>query len=322
MEHEPSQKAVQHIVYGDVDKDDDSLSDEYFEIVEEQEPTEEPKKQEPEQVLYAPDNRDEEGRAHRAAAKSGAKAIGMKAELGDRWSKGSELHHIGECKPCIWIWKPSGCSHGTECEFCHSCDQHELAKRRAEKDAKLRSEFRRKRALMAAARERYERQCYERWASSGHPMVPPGTPGYYPPYGGPTPYGGAAPGGHEAYGGAPPYGGPGAAMSTPTQAGRPTTRRSRTGGGTTRLTAARSQGGCPTRLMAMLTAETVARSRTGGGTTRLTAATVARTLLRPQGRSEGRSEGGSLHGKERSRCEADGVYECDAWERDVAHVMG
>lgn len=211
MEHEPSQKAVQHIVYGDVDKDDDSLSDEYFEIVEEQEPTEEPKKQEPEQVLYAPDNRDEEGRAHRAAAKSGAKAIGMKAELGDRWSKGSELHHIGECKPCIWIWKPSGCSHGTECEFCHSCDQHELAKRRAEKDAKLRSEFRRKRALMAAARERYERECYERWASSGHPMVPPGTPGYYPPYGGPTPYGGAAPGGHEAYGGAPPYGGPGQA---------------------------------------------------------------------------------------------------------------
>jgi hypothetical protein len=191
MEPEPK---VQHIVYGDVDKSDESVSSnseaekEPDVVIQEKE------------ILYAPSSSDEEGSGKKKIKKKGEKSgspeevTKVKAltadDVGGRWSKGSEYHHIGECKPCIWIWKPTGCSHGSLCEFCHACDQNELAKRRSEKDAKLRSEFRRKRAQMAAARERYDRGCYERWAAanSAHQMVPPG-PAAYGPYGAGYPYG-------------------------------------------------------------------------------------------------------------------------------------
>jgi hypothetical protein len=36
-------------------------------------------------------------------------------------SKGSSLHESGQCNPCGFFFKPSGCSLGSECEFCHLC---------------------------------------------------------------------------------------------------------------------------------------------------------------------------------------------------------
>jgi len=42
---------------------------------------------------------------------------------GAPWSVGSAAHDDGNCKPCAWNWKPSGCSKGLSCEFCHSCEK-------------------------------------------------------------------------------------------------------------------------------------------------------------------------------------------------------
>jgi len=45
---------------------------------------------------------------------------------------GSELHHLGRCRPCQWFWNDRGCTHGTACLFCHLCDVGEQKKRRKE----------------------------------------------------------------------------------------------------------------------------------------------------------------------------------------------
>jgi len=36
-------------------------------------------------------------------------------------SVGSERHHAGNCKPCVFMHKADGCSSGHECSFCHLC---------------------------------------------------------------------------------------------------------------------------------------------------------------------------------------------------------
>jgi len=46
------------------------------------------------------------------------------------WSVGSELHHIGECRPCAWNCRPGGCVQGASCTFCHLCEQGALRQRR------------------------------------------------------------------------------------------------------------------------------------------------------------------------------------------------
>eukprot|EP00927_Polykrikos_kofoidii_P073053 TRINITY_DN69128_c0_g1_i1.p1 TRINITY_DN69128_c0_g1~~TRINITY_DN69128_c0_g1_i1.p1 ORF type:complete len:345 (-),score=40.98 TRINITY_DN69128_c0_g1_i1:57-1016(-) len=38
---------------------------------------------------------------------------------GEPWSKGSELHESGKCKPCHYIHTKLGCLNGQECKFCH-----------------------------------------------------------------------------------------------------------------------------------------------------------------------------------------------------------
>eukprot|EP00418_Pyrodinium_bahamense_P006004 CAMPEP_0179021882 /NCGR_PEP_ID=MMETSP0796-20121207/6120_1 /TAXON_ID=73915 /ORGANISM="Pyrodinium bahamense, Strain pbaha01" /LENGTH=437 /DNA_ID=CAMNT_0020717729 /DNA_START=5 /DNA_END=1319 /DNA_ORIENTATION=- len=38
-------------------------------------------------------------------------------------SLGSLLHEAGCCSPCVWFWKPSGCSKGQGCGFCHLCPE-------------------------------------------------------------------------------------------------------------------------------------------------------------------------------------------------------
>jgi len=40
------------------------------------------------------------------------------------WSVGSKLHSSGQCKPCAWNWKPSGCVQRASCIHCHLCDDN------------------------------------------------------------------------------------------------------------------------------------------------------------------------------------------------------
>lgn len=39
------------------------------------------------------------------------------------WSKGSELHESGQCKPCHYVNTKTGCSNGEDCDFCHLSHQ-------------------------------------------------------------------------------------------------------------------------------------------------------------------------------------------------------
>eukprot|EP00929_Paragymnodinium_shiwhaense_P109418 TRINITY_DN75832_c0_g1_i1.p1 TRINITY_DN75832_c0_g1~~TRINITY_DN75832_c0_g1_i1.p1 ORF type:complete len:202 (+),score=20.34 TRINITY_DN75832_c0_g1_i1:67-672(+) len=54
------------------------------------------------------------------------------------WSIGATLHQLGHCKPCAWHRKPSGCSKGTSCTFCHLCDNDALRKKRKDRIRRLR----------------------------------------------------------------------------------------------------------------------------------------------------------------------------------------
>jgi len=53
-------------------------------------------------------------------------------------SAGSALHGTGLCKPCAFLWKPSGCEKGQACQHCHLCPAGELQNRRKMKQAMLR----------------------------------------------------------------------------------------------------------------------------------------------------------------------------------------
>ncbi|CAE7793894.1 GekBS024P [Symbiodinium sp. CCMP2592] len=37
------------------------------------------------------------------------------------WSRGSERHGAGSCRPCLFQWTASGCKDGQDCDFCHLC---------------------------------------------------------------------------------------------------------------------------------------------------------------------------------------------------------
>eukprot|EP00403_Amphidinium_massartii_P032099 CAMPEP_0178438082 /NCGR_PEP_ID=MMETSP0689_2-20121128/35373_1 /TAXON_ID=160604 /ORGANISM="Amphidinium massartii, Strain CS-259" /LENGTH=227 /DNA_ID=CAMNT_0020060401 /DNA_START=78 /DNA_END=761 /DNA_ORIENTATION=+ len=53
-------------------------------------------------------------------------------------SVGSAGHAAGTCKPCAFF-HTKGCRHGTQCEFCHLCDEGEKKRRRRDKVALLRA---------------------------------------------------------------------------------------------------------------------------------------------------------------------------------------
>lgn len=48
-------------------------------------------------------------------------------------SVGSSLHETGNCKPCAWYWKPTGCENGGQCQFCHMCTEGEVKNRKKSK---------------------------------------------------------------------------------------------------------------------------------------------------------------------------------------------
>jgi len=45
-------------------------------------------------------------------------------------SQVSLLHDAGQCKPCAWFWKPTGCRNGDTCSYCHLCPAGELKARK------------------------------------------------------------------------------------------------------------------------------------------------------------------------------------------------
>mmetsp|Transcript_92753 Transcript_92753/g.145703 ORF Transcript_92753/g.145703 Transcript_92753/m.145703 type:complete len:200 (-) Transcript_92753:130-729(-) len=49
------------------------------------------------------------------------------------WSIGAIGHANGSCKPCAWNWKPSGCTKGHNCEFCHLCEDGVVKFRKKER---------------------------------------------------------------------------------------------------------------------------------------------------------------------------------------------
>eukprot|EP00933_Yihiella_yeosuensis_P059109 TRINITY_DN6002_c0_g1_i1.p1 TRINITY_DN6002_c0_g1~~TRINITY_DN6002_c0_g1_i1.p1 ORF type:complete len:411 (+),score=95.88 TRINITY_DN6002_c0_g1_i1:161-1393(+) len=80
-------------------------------------------------------------------------------------SVGSALHDVGNCKPCAWFWKSSGCSNGANCGHCHSCppDAVKAYKKKKEK-------------LAAAAKKLHKQAAVEKVASASKivsPMRPP-----------------------------------------------------------------------------------------------------------------------------------------------------
>eukprot|EP00929_Paragymnodinium_shiwhaense_P000352 TRINITY_DN100598_c0_g1_i1.p1 TRINITY_DN100598_c0_g1~~TRINITY_DN100598_c0_g1_i1.p1 ORF type:complete len:401 (-),score=71.06 TRINITY_DN100598_c0_g1_i1:571-1704(-) len=57
---------------------------------------------------------------------------------GDLPSRGSVYHATGECRPCSWFWKPTGCLNGYDCGHCHACPQGEIKQRKKHRTAMLR----------------------------------------------------------------------------------------------------------------------------------------------------------------------------------------
>lgn len=50
-------------------------------------------------------------------------------------SAGSVGHSQGLCRPCVWFWRPTSCSKGSSCEYCHMCDEGAVARAVASKKA-------------------------------------------------------------------------------------------------------------------------------------------------------------------------------------------
>jgi len=61
------------------------------------------------------------------------RAISLTNGLG-LWSVGSAQHHLGNCKPCAFLWKDAnGCQNGANCIFCHMCPPGEVKQRKKQK---------------------------------------------------------------------------------------------------------------------------------------------------------------------------------------------
>lgn len=48
-------------------------------------------------------------------------------------SFGSALHGTGMCQPCLWFWKPRGCTSQGSCQYCHLCPNGEIKERKKAK---------------------------------------------------------------------------------------------------------------------------------------------------------------------------------------------
>lgn len=57
-------------------------------------------------------------------------------------SVGSINHAAGICKPCAWNRKASGCFKGASCEFCHTCDDGAVKRKKSARQARLKEKRR------------------------------------------------------------------------------------------------------------------------------------------------------------------------------------
>lgn len=55
------------------------------------------------------------------------------------WSRGAADHDAGNCSPCAWFWKSTGCHRGDDCGYCHKCDAGQIRARKHEKVRFLRA---------------------------------------------------------------------------------------------------------------------------------------------------------------------------------------
>jgi hypothetical protein len=65
-------------------------------------------------------------------------------------SFGSDKHAAGMCKPCAWNRKPGGCFKGSTCEFCHTCDDGAVKRKKTARAARVKE--RRRAAKLTAGR--------------------------------------------------------------------------------------------------------------------------------------------------------------------------
>jgi len=101
---------------------------------------------------------------------------------GASWSTGSTGHDFQNCKPCAWNWKPSGCSKGSSCEFCHLCEDGELKAKKRDRRVQARRMYQAEKRQKKVIRD----QCWSHLAppssapratplsfdaASGHPCI-------------------------------------------------------------------------------------------------------------------------------------------------------
>ena len=60
----------------------------------------------------------------------GGTSLTEESDGGTQWSVGSLLHSEGQCKPCLWFWRPGSCLRGAECQHCHLCPQGAVKERK------------------------------------------------------------------------------------------------------------------------------------------------------------------------------------------------
>lgn len=101
--------------------------------------------QEPSAVVTAPAGVSAE-RPHWRSAREEAED---EEEAADAWdmpvpSLGSASHHLGKCRPCVFVHK-KGCSNGYDCLFCHICQPGEKQRRKRDRWEKMRDKWSSKR---------------------------------------------------------------------------------------------------------------------------------------------------------------------------------
>lgn len=72
------------------------------------------------------------GEVSSSGSSSGSAGVGTTPRSGAA-SEGSALHGTGDCRPCAWYWKPTGCENEAGCRFCHMCPDGEVKNRKKSK---------------------------------------------------------------------------------------------------------------------------------------------------------------------------------------------
>mmetsp|Transcript_5387 Transcript_5387/g.11915 ORF Transcript_5387/g.11915 Transcript_5387/m.11915 type:complete len:201 (+) Transcript_5387:74-676(+) len=100
----------------------------------------------------------------------------QEAVPGDRkpeWSEGAKLHEEGQCKPCAWHWRPSGCVNGANCTFCHTCEEGALKARKKERMSAMKAQTpQQMRRRMWARRNIESKQNTQIAGASASPLMP------------------------------------------------------------------------------------------------------------------------------------------------------